>query len=56
LPSCPGGDGDCDNFESCINGCCYPQCETDVQPCNTTSDCPDLYTCITGCCISFPVI
>jgi hypothetical protein len=56
LPSCPNGNSDCDEFESCIGGCCYPQCEEGLVPCNSTSDCDTNYTCITGCCIAFLVV
>ena len=58
LTPCPGGDADCnaDLYESCIGGCCYPQCEEGLVPCNSTSDCDTNYTCITGCCIAFLVV
>jgi hypothetical protein len=58
LQECPNGDADCntDLFESCIGGCCYPQCEADVTPCGTSSDCESDKFCVTGCCISIIIV
>lgn len=51
LTACP--DGNCGVFETCLGGCCYPQCEDGVTPCNVSSDCDQGWSCITGCCILF---
>jgi hypothetical protein len=54
---CPGGDADCnaDLYESCIGGCCYPQCQDGLQPCTVSTECNPGLVCITGCCIAFVI-